>query len=71
VTFTGTYPASITPTKLASLATARGNFQQASSVVLSATPTSIAVEVFTFTAAPDAASSDVDDDFSIGVDLGQ
>jgi len=52
VTFTGTYPASITPTQLAALATARGNFQEASSVVLSETPTAIAVEVFTFGSPP-------------------
>jgi hypothetical protein len=53
------------------VATARGNFREASSAVLAATSTSIAVEVFTFSIAPDAGASDVDDSCSVEVLLGQ
>jgi hypothetical protein len=71
VTFTGSYPAAITPSALATLASAQGNLQQASGVVLTATTTSISVEVFTFAYVADAGEVDTDDDFALAVDLGQ
>jgi hypothetical protein len=39
--------------------------------VLSASTTSIAVEIFTFSTAPDAATADVDDACSVIVELGE
>jgi len=71
VTFTGAYPSSITPGALVAVANAQGNLQEASAVVLNASATSIAVEVFTFAYQPDAGNVDVDDSCAVAVDLGQ
>ena len=71
VTFTGSYPSSITTAQVVPVVTASGNFREASAAVLSATPASIAVAVFTFAVAPDAGPADVDDDFSVEVLLAQ
>ena len=71
VTFSGSYPSSISAAKLVTEANAHGNLQAASSAVLSASTASIAVELFTFTLASDAGAVDVDDSCSLVVALGQ
>jgi len=71
VTFTGSYPATITPGKLVAVANAKGNLQEASAVILTATTASISVEIFTFAYQADAGNVDVDDSCAVAVDLGQ
>jgi hypothetical protein len=66
ITFTGSYPTSISATKLVVLADAHANLAQATTSVLSASTSSISIEVFTF-----VGSTNVDESFSLVADLGQ
>ncbi len=69
VTFTGTYPSTTDATKLVVLSTAESNnFQVSNNAVLSASPTSISLNVFTWTS---NALVEVDDSFFLEVLLGQ